>query len=576
MQLITSSFFRDAPWLFAYRRAVVVVGAGISVPSGIPDFRSPDGIFARLRSQLRVDGRSFFSHAFGMAEATRGVYLKNIADLIRLCRQAQPNPVHHFLAALPRSRTYTQNIDCLEEAAGMTFSKDAATRGVYLHGNIAQVVCQYCGARHPLDDTAIATFTAAEELACPDCRAYNEAATAQGRRRRPAGVMRPAIVHYHQAHPDGYFISRMLERDVNADLLIVIGTSLKVDGVRRLVKTLARVPTMAGRRVLVNLTPPTREWCDIFDFFYHGDCVDFVRDYQAAQEEMRAGMGKAGAGLRVQKRMGSATVISAEMTGEELLARVKNVSGILTGNTFASDNNCVVAEEELKTIDLSEVGGAEAVPDCDITDPPASSAITGTLRRLSLIPEEEQTAGGSGGGVVGEQRDGLSACKASSNGNAAAPAVQPACESTAEACTSGAALLDRNPFQGSRRASEQANAASSAPTQVPSLESKLATLNSIFDSPEMISKPILDDLVLSVQPAPIQEASPELASKINQALTEGSEAAEHSLSPEEDNRNHLFFAEDTHASAGTDKLKPAPAKGQKKGPTKRKNTVKKR
>ena len=90
-------------------------------------------------------------------------------------------------------------------------------------------------------------------------------------------MMHPTIIHYHQIHPDGAFIGKMCEKDIDCDLLIVIGTSLYVDGVKRLVKTFCRAPNVQGKRILVNLTKPNKEWNDFFDYFYEGDCNKFVK-----------------------------------------------------------------------------------------------------------------------------------------------------------------------------------------------------------------------------------------------------------------------------------------------------------
>ncbi|KAI5180829.1 hypothetical protein PAEPH01_2763, partial [Pancytospora epiphaga] len=145
MKTIDDEFIRKNRHIFRHKKCVFIVGAGISVASGIPDFRSPNGIFSLLRQQLRIDGRQLFSYNFGIREGTREIYLKYIADLKKLCDSSQPNAVHQFLAAYPSSRVYTQNIDGLEERAGMIFNKSDKTHGVYLHGNLKILQCRYCG-----------------------------------------------------------------------------------------------------------------------------------------------------------------------------------------------------------------------------------------------------------------------------------------------------------------------------------------------------------------------------------------------------------------------------------------------
>ncbi|KAI4290991.1 NAD+-dependent protein deacetylase SIR2 [Pancytospora philotis] len=291
MKNIDDRFIEANRHLFKHRKCVFVVGAGISVASGIPDFRSADGIFSMLRKQLRIDGKQLFTYNFGIKEGTREIYLKYIADLKKLCSESAPNSVHRFLAAYPRSRTYTQNIDCLEERAGMVFAQNGAAedrstrggapsdcelKGVYLHGNLKQLCCRYCGYKEPFTDEAVEVFARGEDILCKLCLERREACIKNNIRKRPIGNMHPGIIHYQQSHPDGAFIGKMAEKDRDCDLLVVMGTSLKVEGVKKLVKMFAKSPNAAGKRILVNLTRPTKEWEDVFDYIYEGDCGKFV------------------------------------------------------------------------------------------------------------------------------------------------------------------------------------------------------------------------------------------------------------------------------------------------------------
>lgn len=288
MRTIDLKFIKANKHVFNHKKCVFVVGAGISVESGIPDFRSPTGIFANLTQQLKMHGRNLFVYSFGVKEGSRKVYLKYISSLKKLCDGASPNETHRFLASCPRSRTYTQNIDGLEEKAGMVFSKHSSTSGVYLHGNLSCLTCQYCGFKREFTSEDVKKFESAEEIECGQCRERQDHCLRNGMRKRPVGRMHPGIIHYQQAHPDSAFISKMCERDMDCDLLIVIGTSLVVDGVKKLVKMFSRCPNVYGRRILVNLTPPNKEWSDVFDFFFHGDCKEFVREVSSLSKTKTA------------------------------------------------------------------------------------------------------------------------------------------------------------------------------------------------------------------------------------------------------------------------------------------------
>jgi NAD-dependent histone deacetylase SIR2 len=277
MKTIGDEFLKNNKDLFEHRKCVFIVGAGISVASGIPDFRSPTGIFASLRQQLKINGKQLFTYSFGIKEESRKTYLKYISSLKKLCDSAIPNITHHFLMNFPRSRVYTQNIDGLEERAGMIFEKKDKTKGIYLHGNMAYLICQYCGFRRKFLEEDIIDFEEENEILCSECEKRREASIRMGQRKRPVGMMHPGIIHYQQMNPDGAFIGKMCEKDADSDLVIVIGTSLSVEGVKKVVKMFCKNQVSSGKRILVNLTKPNKEWMDYFDYFYEGDCGDFAR-----------------------------------------------------------------------------------------------------------------------------------------------------------------------------------------------------------------------------------------------------------------------------------------------------------
>ncbi|KAM0681131.1 NAD-dependent deacetylase hst3 [Glugoides intestinalis] len=277
MKDIDKAFIEHNKELFEHKKCVFVIGAGISVASGIPDFRSPTGIFASLKQQLKINGKNLFTYNFGIREGNRHIYLKCISTLKRLCEQAVPNRTHHFLANYPRSRVYTQNIDGLEEKAGMQFIKKDTTKGVYLHGNLSLLICQYCGFKKLFTEEDVVIFEEGKEICCTECAERRESCVASGIRKRPQGLMHPGIIHYQQAHPDGAFIGKMCEKDLDCDMLVVIGTSLAVEGVKKIVKMFCRNHRNEGKRFLVNLTRPNKEWNDYFDYFFEGDCEEFVK-----------------------------------------------------------------------------------------------------------------------------------------------------------------------------------------------------------------------------------------------------------------------------------------------------------
>ncbi|KAL9937550.1 hypothetical protein V8E36_003959 [Tilletia maclaganii] len=118
------------------RRIVVICGAGISVsaPANIPDFRSSSGLFQKLKDQHPnaglTSGKDLFDARLFNSEKTSDLFYTMIAELKEMADQAQPTAFHHFLKRLDVEgrllRVYTQNIDGLEERAGLTFGLKAS------------------------------------------------------------------------------------------------------------------------------------------------------------------------------------------------------------------------------------------------------------------------------------------------------------------------------------------------------------------------------------------------------------------------------------------------------------------
>lgn len=180
------------------RRAVVLTGAGISTPSGIPDFRSGSGLW------LRDDPIEVASlRAFREQPARFYAWFRPMLEILV---RAQPNPAHAALAALERNgilrAVVTQNIDSLHQRAG--------SREVFeLHGHVRSATCLQCGQQMP----SAPLLKQALQGKAPHCRC--------------GGVMKPDVVLFEEDPPRGiYWLAlHALER---ADAVIVAGTSLEV------------------------------------------------------------------------------------------------------------------------------------------------------------------------------------------------------------------------------------------------------------------------------------------------------------------------------------------------------------
>ncbi|KAI9368033.1 DHS-like NAD/FAD-binding domain-containing protein [Aspergillus egyptiacus] len=269
-----------------HRKIVVIAGAGISTSAGIPDFRSDDGLFKTLQKKhnLKASGKLLFDAAVYQDEALTASFQEMVRSLSQEAENTQPTDFHHMLARLGcenrLTRLYTQNIDGIETsmpplATQVPLSVKAPwPRTIQLHGSIEMMVCQKCRHMRTLDRKM---FDRPDAPECPECTEKNLHRVEAGQRSHGIGKMRPRIVLYNEHNPDEEAITSVMNADIRSrpGAMIVVGTSLKIPGVRRLVKSLATV--IRGRRngvtMWINNEPPSsKEFEDCFDLVVKGDC----------------------------------------------------------------------------------------------------------------------------------------------------------------------------------------------------------------------------------------------------------------------------------------------------------------
>lgn len=204
---------------------VALTGAGVSTESGIPDFRSPTGMWAEFDP---------------LEYATLGAFRRDPAKVWRfyaprfsMLTEAQPNPAHQALAELERrgllQAVVTQNIDLLHERAG---SRDV----VEVHGSIRFSSCPDCGARYSLAEVLPLVEAGGGAPSCAAC----------------SGILKPDVVFFDELLPQAA-IDRAYELAAEARLLLVVGSSLEVWPVAEL----PLVTQRAGGKVAVVNHGPT-------------------------------------------------------------------------------------------------------------------------------------------------------------------------------------------------------------------------------------------------------------------------------------------------------------------------------
>jgi NAD-dependent deacetylase len=189
-------------FLAAARNIVVFTGAGISTESGIPDFRSPGGIWSKMQP---ITYQEFVGDPAMRREAWSRLF-----SGVMGWTGAAPNAGHHAVARLVRrgraSAVITQNVDGLHQAAGVP-----PERVVELHGNATFAKCLECGLRHELDILKQSFLGTGEIPTCRDC----------------GGLVKSATISFGQAMPEAE-MRRADQIARQADLFIVLGSSLVV------------------------------------------------------------------------------------------------------------------------------------------------------------------------------------------------------------------------------------------------------------------------------------------------------------------------------------------------------------
>jgi NAD-dependent deacetylase len=184
------------------RRVAIFTGAGISTESGIPDFRSPGGVWSRMSP-------IYFQEFVASEEKRREAWERAFGGRAGWTGR-EPNAGHYacarLVAAGKAQAVITQNVDNLHQAAGVP-----PERVIELHGNASYATCLECGLRHEIADLQ-ALYQATGDLPC--CREC-------------AGIVKTATISFGQPLPESAMARAEVEA-MSCDLFLVLGSSLAV------------------------------------------------------------------------------------------------------------------------------------------------------------------------------------------------------------------------------------------------------------------------------------------------------------------------------------------------------------
>lgn len=289
--------------IFKSKRSTIITGAGISCNAGIPDFRSSDGLYNLVKqkypSKSITKGQDLFDISLFRDEISLALFCQFMESLYLSSLLAHPTETHKFIKTLKEKnkllRCYTQNIDSIEKLLHLNVGIDLQditekhfTKGwksldvVQLHGNLHKLSCTQCYSSFDWNVKYQKQLGAGSNPQCNACLdKYQERLYLGKRLTGNIGMLRPDIVLYGEHHPQSELILQGLNLDLRLkpDLLLIMGTSLKVDGVKKLVKSLSHsIHQRGGKVIFVNKTPLAKAtWDSHIDYEILSDCDDFVR-----------------------------------------------------------------------------------------------------------------------------------------------------------------------------------------------------------------------------------------------------------------------------------------------------------
>ena len=273
-----------------------------------------------------VKGKDLFDSQVWKDPISTRVFYSFIASLRRTIHEEvkKATSAHRFIKTLRDTRKlvrcYTQNIDGLEAREGLNtdlahgqgnrarFTKksmegqrlpartqagadlDGGCEIVQLHGDLKVLRCTLCQQTSDWEDRHSTRLLAGQAPVCQLCAATNQNRQDRGKRGTKIGTLRPNIVLYGEEHPCADAVGEITASDLTMrpDVLLILGTSLHVHGLKTMVREFAKaVHAKAGGKgkvILVNLTRPSESvWKNVLDYWVSMDCdawVDSMRKHR--------------------------------------------------------------------------------------------------------------------------------------------------------------------------------------------------------------------------------------------------------------------------------------------------------
>ncbi|OBA18052.1 DHS-like NAD/FAD-binding domain-containing protein [Metschnikowia bicuspidata var. bicuspidata NRRL YB-4993] len=296
-----------ARYIYKAKKTTMLTGAGISCNAGIPDFRSDDGLYNIVKAKYPssfIKGQDLFDISLFRSNETLLIFCTFMEGLYKYSLQAKATETHKFIKTLKEKnkllRCYTQNIDSIEKSLDLNCGIDSAHFNeielglartfrdnwkdldvVQLHGNLHKLSCTQCLTHYEWTAESQTKLREGENPECENCYLkFQERLYAGKRMTGNIGILRPDIVLYGENHPQSEILARGLNIDMGmkCDLVLIMGTLLKVDGVKKLVRSVCKnVRERGGKVVFVNKSPVAKQFASLVDYEVLCDCDDFIR-----------------------------------------------------------------------------------------------------------------------------------------------------------------------------------------------------------------------------------------------------------------------------------------------------------
>jgi NAD-dependent SIR2 family protein deacetylase len=279
-------------------------------------------------------------------------------------------------------RCYTQNIDGLEARDGLImdmasgkgnkrrFMKknfeaplpeqtsntdfDAGVEVVQLHGDLETLRCSYCQRKTEWTDEATEIYLEGVAPKCKKCTESSERRQSTGKRGLSVGVLRPNIVLYGESNPSDHLLGPLVPFDIASgpEVLIIMGTSLRVHGLKKVIRDFAKAVHSRkerGRVVFVNRESPAESiWDGVIDDYVSMDCDDWVRDLRTRREDLWLRQGELDLKLTrpvvKRKRKKKSTDSDSNLPAKRLKVTVKIPKRIMTPKKGKATSPMNIAE----------------------------------------------------------------------------------------------------------------------------------------------------------------------------------------------------------------------------------------